>query len=307
MTTAEVTAEVTAAARALLAWYVDAGADEAILAGPVDRLRPQDSRSAPPPNQQGAQQGAQQSGTPSVRMSLQGSAPAASAPHPASQPRPPAAVPRAAPAELDRPAEAARSAARAAGTLEDLKAVIEAFEGCALKITATSTVFSDGVAGADVMVVGEAPGADEDRQGKPFVGVSGQLLDRMLASIGLSRSQTVYITNILPWRPPGNRQPTPAEIATCMPFVERHIELAAPKVLMFAGGTSAKSLMGRKEGITRLRGSWIDWQRPDGGGAIPGLATYHPAYLLRSPGQKSSAWKDLLALRRRLDDIVKAG
>lgn len=156
------------------------------------------------------------------------------------------------------------------------------------------------------MVVGEAPGADEDRQGKPFVGVSGQLLDRMLASIGLYRAETVYITNILPWRPPGNRQPTPAEIATCIPFVERHIELAGPKVLLFAGGTSAKSLMGRKEGITRLRGTWMDWPLPNLGRSIPALATYHPAYLLRSPGQKSSAWKDLLALRRRLDEVTKS-
>lgn len=212
---------------------------------------------------------------------------------------------RAAQAEFDRPAEAAREAARSADSLEALKAVIDGFEGCGLKVTATNTVFADGVPGADVMVIGEAPGADEDRQGKPFVGVSGQLLDRMLASIGLSRTESVYITNILPWRPPGNRQPTPAEIATCIPFVERHIELAAPKLLMFAGGTSAKSLMGRKEGITRLRGTWIDWPQPNSGGSIPALATYHPAYLLRSPGQKSSAWKDLLALRRRLDEVLK--
>lgn len=276
--------EVRNAARALLAWYVDAGADEAILNAPVDRLRPPPAKPAPAP----------------------------AAPSPAAKPTsapaavPRAAVPRAAQAELDRPAEAARTAARAATSLDALREVIDRFEGCALKITATNTVFADGVAGADVMVIGEAPGADEDRQGKPFVGVSGQLLDRMLASIGLSRTESVYITNILPWRPPGNRQPTPAEIATCMPFVERHIELAAPKLLIFAGGTSAKSLMGRKEGITRLRGTWMDWQRGDGNGSIPALATYHPAYLLRSPGQKSSAWKDLLALRRKLDEIRKA-
>jgi DNA polymerase len=275
------------AARALLSWYVEAGVDEAILASPVNRLRP-------------------------AAKPAQAPSPRPAAPPPANRapaapiPRPAAAVPRAPQAELDRPAEAARAAARTAASLEELKQVLEGFEGCGLKVTATNTVFADGVAGADVMVIGEAPGADEDRQGKPFVGVSGQLLDRMLASIGLSRAESVYITNILPWRPPGNRQPTPAEIATCIPFVERHIELAAPKLLMFAGGTSAKSLMGRKEGITRLRGTWMDWPLPNSGGTIPALATYHPAYLLRTPGQKASAWKDLLALRRRLDEVVKA-
>jgi DNA polymerase len=268
-------ADIQTAARALLSWYVEAGVDEAILASPVDRLRPA-PKSAPP--------------------AVVSAAAAPVPPSPAAvAPRAPAAVPR-----------AARALARDAASLEELRAVLEGFEGCGLKVTATNTVFADGVVGADVMVIGEAPGADEDRQGKPFVGVSGQLLDRMLASIGLSRTESVYITNILPWRPPGNRQPTPAEIATCLPFVERHIELAAPKVLMFAGGTSAKSLMGRKEGITRLRGTWMDWPQPNSGGTIPALATYHPAYLLRSPGQKASAWKDLLDLRRRLDEVAKS-
>ena len=271
-------ADIQAAARALLSWYVEAGVDEATLSAPVNRLQPRLKASVRP-------------------------APPASVAAPQVPPRP--AVPRAAQAELDRPAEAARAAARAASSLEALKAVMEGFEGCGLKVTATNTVFADGVPGADVMVIGEAPGADEDRQGKPFVGVSGQLLDRMLASIGLSRSESVYITNILPWRPPGNRQPTPAEIATCIPFVERHIELAAPKILIFAGGTSAKSLMGRKEGITRLRGTWTEWKVPHSETVIPALATYHPAYLLRTPGQKASAWKDLLALRRRLDEVTK--
>lgn len=287
-----IAADARSAAHALLSWYVDAGVDEAILPTPVDRLRPAAKPAASTPSAASDE---------AVR-----SIPSAGYAPQALPPRPAAAAPRAPQAELDRPAEAARDAARAATTLEELNAAIDGFDGCGLKITATNTVFADGVAGADVMVIGEAPGADEDRQGKPFVGVSGQLLDRMLASVGLSRSETVYITNILPWRPPGNRQPTPAEIATCIPFVERHIELAAPKVLLFAGGTSAKSLMGRKEGITRLRGTWIDWPRPNLGGSIPALATYHPAYLLRSPGQKSSAWKDLLALRRRLDEVAKA-
>lgn len=282
-----IAADPRSAAHALLSWYVDAGVDEAILAEPVDRFSSTSMSAVSAP--------AAGAGVPATRPVPQ-----------APPPRPAAAIPRATQAELDRPADAARQAARAATTLEDLKTVIEGFDGCGLKITATNTVFADGVPGADVMVVGEAPGADEDRQGKPFVGVSGQLLDRMLASIGLYRAETVYITNILPWRPPGNRQPTPAEIATCIPFVERHIELAGPKVLLFAGGTSAKSLMGRKEGITRLRGTWMDWPLPNLGRSIPALATYHPAYLLRSPGQKSSAWKDLLALRRRLDEVTKS-
>lgn len=289
------------AARALLAWYVDAGVDEAILPHPVDRLSPPPKAAA----SQVAPQAAPQMDTRADTRATAARTPSSPAQSGIAQPAAPrpAAVPRASQAELDRPADAARDAARAATTLEALKAVIEGFDGCGLKITATNTVFADGVVGADVMVVGEAPGADEDRQGKPFVGVSGQLLDRMLASIGLSRESSVYITNILPWRPPGNRPPTQAEIATCIPFVERHIELAAPKLLLFAGGTSAKSMMGRKEGITRLRGTWTDWQQPNLDGTIPALATYHPAYLLRSPGQKSSAWKDLLALRRRLDEL----
>lgn len=292
------TADIHSAARALLSWYVEAGVDEAILANPVNRLLPAlKSVPDPAPNPVPNPAPRQTDAAPPVPNRAASSAPS---------PRPGAAVPRAAQAELDRPAEAARAAARGATSLEALKAVLEGFEGCGLKVTATNTVFADGVAGADVMVIGEAPGADEDRQGKPFVGVSGQLLDRMLASIGLSRTDSVYITNILPWRPPGNRQPTPAEIATCIPFAERHIELAAPKVLMFAGGTSAKSLMGRKEGITRLRGTWMDWPLPNSGGTIPALATYHPAYLLRTPGQKASAWKDLLALRRCLDEVTKA-
>ncbi|MEQ8586619.1 MAG: uracil-DNA glycosylase [Thalassobaculaceae bacterium] len=292
------------AARALLAWYVDAGVDEAILPHPVDRLSPPPKAAASqvaPQADNRADNRATAPRTPPVQF---GTAQSGTAPSGIAQPAArPAAVPRASPAELDRPADAARDAARAATSLEALKAVVDGFDGCGLKITATNTVFADGTVGADVMVVGEAPGADEDRQGKPFVGVSGQLLDRMLASVGLSRESSVYITNILPWRPPGNRPPTQAEIATCIPFVERHIELAAPKLLLFAGGTSAKSMMGRKEGITRLRGTWVDWQQPNLGGTIPALATYHPAYLLRSPGQKSSAWKDLLALRRRLDEL----
>jgi uracil-DNA glycosylase len=175
------------------------------------------------------------------------------------------------------------------------------FEGCALKHTASNLVFSDGNPEADVMFVGEAPGADEDRQGKPFVGVSGQLLDRMLGAIGMDR-ESVYISNILPWRPPGNRKPSPAEIMSCLPFIARHIELIKPKVLILVGGTSASSLLDTKEGITRLRGRWVSYKVGTGENIqeIPTMPIFHPAYLLRQPALKREAWKDIRAIRDRL-------
>jgi DNA polymerase len=207
-------------------------------------------------------------------------------------------------------AEAARLAG-AAGTLDALREAIAAFEGLALKKTATNLVFCDGNPKARVMIVGEAPGADEDRLGRPFVGVSGQLLDRMLAAIGLSRAaedpaQAVYISNILNWRPPGNRTPTPAEVELSLPFIERHIQLINPALLVFAGGVATKALFATDEGISRLRGRFRDYKilTPElaapGGAAVPALATYHPSYLLRTPGQKKSVWQDLLLLRRTL-------
>lgn len=198
--------------------------------------------------------------------------------------------------------DGARALAAASATLDDLRSALLGFEGCALKRTAINLVFADGAPGAPVMFVGEAPGADEDRQGLPFVGASGRLLDRMLAAIGLDRSG-VYISNILPWRPPGNRTPTGAEIGVCLPFIERHIALAQPRVLVFLGGTAAKTLLGRTEGIMRLRGRWFDYRITAGAEdmAVPALASFHPAYLLRSPGQKRLAWRDMLELRRRLD------
>jgi uracil-DNA glycosylase len=162
-------------------------------------------------------------------------------------------------------------------------------------------VFADGNPEARVMFVGEAPGADEDRQGLPFVGVSGQLLDRMLASIGLDRATGFYITNIVFWRPPGNRTPTTNEIAVCLPFLERHIELVAPKVLVCLGGPSAKTLLGRAEGITRLRGQWHSYASPRMAAPIDAMAVFHPAYLLRSPAHKREAWRDLLEIRDRLN------
>jgi DNA polymerase len=175
-----------------------------------------------------------------------------------------------------------------------------AFDGSPLRETATNLVFADGVPGSALMLVGEAPGADEDRLGRPFVGVSGQLLDRMLASIGLSRESNFYITNILPFRPPGNRTPTDAEISLFLPFVLRHIALARPRRLVLLGGVSAKALLRARDGITRLRGRWREVMIEEEM-SIPALATLHPAYLLRSPAAKRDAWADLLLLRRTLD------
>lgn len=194
---------------------------------------------------------------------------------------------------------AARERARAAATLEDLETALRAFDGCPLKATAMNTVFADGNPKARVMMIGEAPGEDEDRQGKPFVGVSGRLLDRMLGYIGLDRT-SVYITNMLPWRPPGNRSPTQAELAACLPFLDRHIELVAPDIIVPLGGTAAKSLLNRTEGITRLRGQWFDLPNAGLGKTIAVLPILHPAYLLRNPASKKEAWKDLLSLRKKL-------
>jgi DNA polymerase len=196
---------------------------------------------------------------------------------------------------------AAREIADAAADLATLRTSLAAFEGCPLKHTAKNLVFGDGNPTADVMVIGEAPGADEDREGLPFVGVSGRLLDRMLASIGLDR-ESAYIANILPWRPPGNREPTPAEVAVCLPFIERHIELVAPRFLVLVGGTAAKTLLGRREGIMRLRGRWLAYRTERSEAPIPTLATFHPAFLLRSPAQKANAWRDLLMLKLKLDE-----
>ncbi|MFO1061488.1 MAG: uracil-DNA glycosylase [Dongiaceae bacterium] len=198
--------------------------------------------------------------------------------------------------------QSARALAGAARSLEELAEALALFDGCPLKKTATNTVFADGNPAARIMLVGEAPGADEDRIGRPFVGVSGMLLDRMLAAIGLDRSR-VYICNVLYWRPPGNRPPTTAEVAACQPFLERQIELVAPALLVAVGGASAKTLLRRNEGITKLRGRWYEYESPGTGGPIPALPLYHPAYLLRQPAQKRDAWRDLLSLRKRLESL----
>lgn len=190
---------------------------------------------------------------------------------------------------------AARAAADAAQDLEQLRAALAAYPHCDLKLGARNLVFSDGVPGARVMIVGEAPGRDEDREGRPFVGRAGQLLDKMLVAIDLSRASSVYITNVLPWRPPQNRDPKPEEIAMMAPFLERHIALAAPDVLVVVGNHACQALLG-KRGITRLRG---DWTEAHGRTALP---MFHPAYLLRNPAAKREAWADLLSLKARLRD-----
>lgn len=193
----------------------------------------------------------------------------------------------------------ARRLAAEAQSLPELEEALNRFEGCALKRTATNTVFADGNPQAKIMLVGEAPGADEDRIGKPFVGVSGQLLDKMLAAIGLDREK-VYITNIVNWRPPGNRSPSASEIAVCLPFTRRHIELVKPDIVLFVGGVAAKALLETSQGITRLRGRWTEYKSDGLEKAVPAMAIFHPAFLLRSPAQKKLAWQDLLAVKKHL-------
>lgn len=194
----------------------------------------------------------------------------------------------------------ARTLADAANTLEELEAAVRGFTGCALKKTATNTVFAQGVAASRLMFIGEAPGADEDRQGFPFVGASGQLLDVMLGYIGLKRAENFYITNTLFWRPPGNRQPTAEELEICRPFVEKHIALVKPRRLVLVGGTATKALLNDSRGITRLRGQDFTYKNDYLDEAVPVSVIYHPSYLLRQPSAKRQTWADLLALKSTL-------
>jgi DNA polymerase len=277
-------------AAALLRWYVEQGVDEAIGEEPVDRF------AAPPP--------------PAAAAAAVPVAPATRAPTPLRAPPPPSLPsspppsPPRGPVPLESPqlVDDARALAESCTTLAELEAAIRGFEGCALKRTAKNTVFADGTPGAPVMIVGEAPGGDEDRLGKPFVGVSGQLMDRMMGSIGLSRDGGFYITNILFWRPPGNRTPTTAEQGMCLAFTRRHIELARPRLLVLAGGVAVKAVLDTAEGITRLRGKWTDYTLSDGT-VIPTLPTFHPAYLLRTPASKRQSWQDLLAIDKKLAEL----
>jgi DNA polymerase len=307
---------------ATLAWLVSVGADEAIADEPVDRFRtvatPDKAVQTPPPPNlppgdrrspvgetqwppsaagggtrfEGAVSGAVIHRPPSEALPLDGggSGGGGNLRH------------GTAPLGTSEASGSARALAAAAKTLDELKAAIAAFEGLSLKATATNLVFADGNPEADLMLIGEAPGAEEDRRGVPFVGAAGQLLDRMLAAIGHDRTDS-YITNIVNWRPPGNRKPSPAEMTLCSPFIQRHIALMKPKVIVLLGDTAAKTLTERTEGITRMRGKWFVWTDPDSGATIPMLPTFHPAFLLRSPSQKRESWADLLAVKRKLAEL----
>lgn len=266
-------------ALALLKLYIEWGADEAIEPTPQSRLGATLLRPAMP-----AQKPSQPA--PPPQLSEQPIAAFRTAPAPARAIGP-----------LDQAAVlSAREAARAAPDLAALKEALARFDGVTLSRTATNLVFADGNPKAKVMLVGEAPGADEDRLGLPFVGVSGQLLDRMMATIGLDRT-SFYITNVCFWRPPGNRKPTDLELAAQKPFVERHIELVAPEVLILVGAAAAQGLLGTTEGITRLRGRWFQYRLGERGPTIPAMPIFHPAYLLRQPAQKRETWRDLLKVK----------
>ncbi|MCW5724868.1 MAG: uracil-DNA glycosylase [Maricaulaceae bacterium] len=267
------------ALQSLLGWWADAGVDPD-LAPEETRPAPRAFERRPPP-----------------------------APTPRARPAPPPATAAAARAAgfggADADPSDARKLAGAAKTLDELKAALEAFDGCALKRTARSTVFARGNPEAAVMVVGEAPGREEDEQGLPFVGRSGQLLDRMFRAIGLDPGRDLYVSNIVNWRPPGNRNPTQEETALCLPFIERHVALARPKVLVLAGGVPAQALLRASTGIMRLRGRWADYRIKDAdfqpADHIPALPIFHPAFLLRRPMEKRAAWRDLLMLQKKLE------
>ena len=264
----------------LLTFYLEAGVDCALAEEPVNRLSDPDlvpvPREIPAPRETAA--------TEPVRTS-------------------PATVPaaRGEPAPLPEAAiMLAREAARTAPSLDVLRALLEKFDGCALKSTATRLVFADGNPQARIMFVGEAPGREEDIEGLPFVGRSGKLLDRMIAAIGLDRGNT-YIANVIPWRPPGNRTPTPQETQICLPFIQRQIELVNPDVLVTLGNPSTQTLLSTREGIMKTRGRWFDYDT--GTRVIRALATFHPAYLLRSPSYKRMAWQDLRSIAKALEPV----
>jgi uracil-DNA glycosylase len=275
------------AARALLAFYLEAGVDAVLTERPVDRFA--DTAELSPQPAIGRAPGAgepESRGRPALDRSQ--TAVVAAAPSPVSP---------------DSAVMAAREEAKNAKTLDELRSILDGFTGCTLRATATRLVFADGNPQARVMFVGEAPGRDEDIEGLPFVGRSGKLLDRMMAAIGLTRAD-VYIANIVPWRPPGNRTPTPQESATCLPFTLRQIALVDPDVLVCLGGPSAQTLLGIRDGILKTRGRWFPFQT--GTREIRATATLHPAYLLRQPLQKRLAWRDFLAIKQALAGKTKA-
>ncbi|RUW17361.1 uracil-DNA glycosylase, partial [Mesorhizobium sp. M1E.F.Ca.ET.041.01.1.1] len=289
----------------LLAFYASAGVDEALEDAPINRfaeVRPKQAERAPAPAapvRESRLQERQSSGPDANRTAeRQPSSPgldASGIPDAPARPMAAATVPDEGQVLL------ARQLATSASTLDELRRHMAAFDGCNLKFTAKNLVFADGNPNADLMLVGEAPGRDEDLEGLPFVGRSGRLLDRMLAAIGLDRT-SAYIANVIPWRPPGNRTPTPHETEICRPFIERQIELVNPKVLVNLGGPSAKTLLNTTEGILRLRGNWRVHTTASGT-AIPAMPTLHPAYLLRTPAHKKLAWRDFFEGKAKLRAI----
>ncbi len=278
--------------RELLEWYLEAGVDETIGDAPVNRyLDPpairataSAARNSPPPAP------ARPRGSAPLFHGMEDAPSAAPARTPAK------------PAAADQALQSAWALAAAAMTVEELRRALEGFDGCGLKKTATNLVLGDGNPQARVILIGEAPGAEEDRQGLPFVGASGRLLDRMLGSIGLDRTQ-VYISNTVFWRPPGNRNPTTMEMAICMPFVERLIELVDPEILVALGGAAAKVLLAQNVGIGQLRGRWFAYSTPRLPRPVEATAVFHPAYLLRSATHKGEAWRDLLEIKRKLNPL----
>jgi uracil-DNA glycosylase len=271
----------------LLAFYLEAGVDCALADEPVNRLADPDIAPAP----RGAAPAQPAGSAPTKPIPTKAiSTKSMAAPLPLTRGEPPPAP--------DAAIASARELATTAPTLDALRALLETFDGCALKHTATRLVFADGNPQARVMFVGEAPGRDEDIEGLPFVGRSGKLLDRMIAAIGLDRSRA-YIANVIPWRPPGNRTPTPQETQICLPFIRRQIELVDPDVLVTLGNPSTQALLGTREGIMRSRGKWFDYDT--GSRAIRALPTFHPAYLLRSPSYKRMSWQDLRAIAKALE------
>lgn len=284
--------------RDLLAFYASAGVDDALEDTPVNRFAEAAARPQPQARGEAAPQQATVDGAAKLQpptFTRGGSDEPPKAP-PVSQPPATATVPDEAQAAL------ARQLASTARTLDELRQRMAEFDGCNLKFTAKNMVFADGNPDASIMLVGEAPGRDEDIEGLPFVGRSGRLLDRMLAAIGLDRT-SAYIANVIPWRPPGNRTPTPHETEICRPFIERQIELVNPKVLVNLGGPSAKTLLNTTEGILRLRGNWRV-HTTGAGTAIPAMPTLHPAYLLRTPAHKKLAWRDFLEVKAKLRALI---
>jgi uracil-DNA glycosylase family 4 len=268
-------------ALAALRLQVEWGADEALAGAPVDRFAARASAARPDAAAATAPAAPAESGR---RVVARAAAPTA----------------RAFPGGGQQ-VQRAEAIAAAAQTLDELRAALAAFDCCPLAATATNLVFADGNPDAGLMLIGEGPGAEEDRAGKPFVGPSGKFLDRMLASIGLDRTQYV-ITNLIPWRPPGNRNPTDAEVVVCLPFLLRHIALVRPRRLVMLGALAAQTLLGSNTGITRLRGRWTSVTVPGLPDPVPALPMLHPAYLLRTPGAKRDAWADMVLLRRTMDD-----